>query len=92
MALTKIKTDGLGDSAVTSTKILDATITSDDLGSGVGGGATGGGSDDIFYENSKTVTTDYTLTTNKNAISAGPITINTGKAVTIPSGSVWIVL
>jgi hypothetical protein len=40
-----------------------------------GGGATGTGGNDIFYENSKTVTIGYTLTTNKNAMSTGPITI-----------------
>ena len=58
----------------------------------IGGGATGGGSDDIFYENGQTVTTNYTLTTNKNAVTAGPITINSGITVTIPSGSSWVVV
>lgn len=56
------------------------------------GGATGGGSDDVFYENSQTVTANYTLTSNKNAMSTGPITVNSGVTVTIPSGSVWNVL
>jgi hypothetical protein len=56
------------------------------------GGATGGGSDDVFYENSTTVTANYTITSGKNAMSTGPITINSGATVTIPSGSVWIVL
>lgn len=58
----------------------------------LGGGATGGGTNDIFYENSITVTTDYTITTNKNAMSAGPITVNSGITVTIPSGSVWSII
>jgi hypothetical protein len=40
-----------------------------------GGGATGGGSNDVFYENSKTVSVTYTITTSKNAMSTGPITI-----------------
>lgn len=56
------------------------------------GGATGGGSDDVFYENSVTVSTNYTLSTNKNAMSTGPITINSGVTVTIPSGQRWVVL
>ena len=60
--------------------------------SSVGGGATGGGSDDIFIENGQTVTTNYTISTNKNAMSTGPITINSGITVTIPSGSNWVVL
>jgi hypothetical protein len=40
-----------------------------------GGGATGTGGNDIFYENSKTVTIAYSVTAGKNAMSTGPITI-----------------
>lgn len=58
----------------------------------VGGGATGGGADDVFQENSQTVTTNYTLTTGKSASSAGPVTINSGIAVTVPSGSRWVII
>jgi hypothetical protein len=58
----------------------------------LGGGATGGGGDEVFQENSLIVTTNYTLTTGKNAISAGPIEINAGVTVTVPSGQRWIVL
>jgi hypothetical protein len=58
----------------------------------VGGGATGGGSDDIFVENGQTVTTNYTITTGKNAMSAGPVTISSGITVTVPSGSTWVVV
>lgn len=55
-------------------------------------GATGGGTDDIFYENSQNVNSNYTITTNKNAMSAGPITIKAGVTVTVPSGSRWVVV
>lgn len=55
-------------------------------------GAVGGGSDAVFYENDKTITTSYTLGTNKNAVTAGPVTINSGAIVTIPSGSTWVVV
>ena len=61
-------------------------------GSVGGGGATGGGSDAVFMENDKAVTTSYTITANKNALTAGPITINAGVTVTIPTGSVWTVV
>ena len=60
--------------------------------SSIGGGATGGGADTVFFENSKTVTTNYTLTTNKNAVTAGPITINSGVTVTVPSGQSWVIV
>lgn len=58
----------------------------------LGGGATGGGTNDVFYENATNVTDNYTITTNKNAMSAGPITIDSGKTVTVPSGSVWSIV
>jgi hypothetical protein len=58
----------------------------------VGGGATGGGGDQVFIENDQTVTTSYTITTNKNAVTAGPITINSGVTVTVPSGSSWVII
>ena len=53
---------------------------------GISAGATGGGSDEVFYENDQTVTTNYTITNGKNAMSAGPITINSGVTVTVGAG------
>ena len=58
----------------------------------LGGGATGGGGDTVFVENSRIVTTSYTLTTNKSAESVGPITVNSGATVTVPTGQRWVVL
>jgi hypothetical protein len=58
----------------------------------LGGGATGGGADTVFVENSNAVTVDYTITTNKNAMSAGDVTINTGVTVTLPTGSRWVIV
>ena len=61
-----------------------------------GGGAVGGGSDKLFIENGTTMTTNYTIGTEFgatcNALSAGPITINAGVTLTIPSGSVYTVV
>lgn len=45
-----------------------------------------------LYENAQTITADYTISTNYNAISAGPITINTGINVTIPTNSNWVIV
>ena len=56
------------------------------------GGASGGGGNPFVYENDAVVTADYTITAGKNAMSAGPITINSGVTVTVPSNSVWIVV
>ena len=65
---------------------------SGNLSWGTAGGASGGGSDQVFYEHDQTVTTNYALGANKNAITAGPITINTGVTVTVPSTSNWVIV
>jgi hypothetical protein len=58
----------------------------------VGGGATGGGTDNVFYLNDQTVTTNYSIPSGQNAGTFGPVTINSGVTVTVPSGSVWTVV
>jgi hypothetical protein len=58
----------------------------------IGGGATGAGGDQVFYENELTVTASYTLTTARNAMSTGPITIDSGVTVTVPTGQRWVIL
>lgn len=58
----------------------------------IGGGAKGGGTDQVFIENDNTITTNYTITTNKNAVTAGPVTINNSVVVTVPSGSTWVIV
>ncbi len=57
-----------------------------------GAGATGAGGDQVFVENERVVTTSYTLSTNKSAMCVGPLTINTGVTVTIPSGERLVIL
>jgi len=52
-------------------------------------GASAGG---VIWENSTNISTNYTLTTSKNGLSVGPITIASGVAVTVPSGQRWVVL
>jgi hypothetical protein len=58
----------------------------------LGGGATGGGGNQVFVLNDQTVTNDYTIPTGKNASSAGPITVDTGVTVTIPTDSTWVIV
>ena len=59
---------------------------------GIAAGAGGGGSDEIFWENGQNVTTNYTVTNGKNAMSAGPITIDSGVTVTVGAGETWTVV
>ena len=70
----------------TSGNVLTSNGTS--WTSSVAAGAVNG----IFYENNQNVTTSYTITSGKNAMSAGPITIDSGVTVTIPVGSEWTIV
>lgn len=56
------------------------------------GGAVGGGNDQIFFLNGQTVTSSYTIPNNDNAGSFGPITVNSGITVTVPTNSTWTVV
>ena len=53
------------------------------------GGAQASGA---VYENKQVIASNYTMTTGYSGESVGPITINSGVTVTIPSGSRWVVL
>ena len=67
-------------------------VTGNTMDVSISGGAMGGGSNRVFFENDITVTDDYEITTGKNAMSAGPLTINAGVTITIPSGSDWTIV
>lgn len=55
-------------------------------------GAVGGGDDKVFWENDQTVDYDYSISSGRNAMTAGPITIQSGVTVTVPAGSEWTVV
>jgi len=87
--------DSSGDPAVLAVGSSGQVLTTDgtDISWGTAAaGATGGGSDKVFWENGQTVTADYTLTNNTNAGSFGPITINSGVTVTVGSGENWTIV
>jgi len=52
----------------------------------------GGSTDQIFYLNGQTVTTNYTIPTGQNAMTAGPVTINSAATVTINGSSRWAIV
>jgi hypothetical protein len=45
-----------------------------------------------YIENSSTISQSSTINAGNNAISSGPVTINSGITVTVPSGSRWVVV
>jgi hypothetical protein len=61
-------------------------------GSSGGKAPVGGNTFGVFYENDQVMVTDYTITTDRNAMSAGPITVNPGVTLTVPSGSTYTIV
>jgi len=62
---------------------------------GTAWGSIGGGSNITAYglwENAAVISANYTIGSGNNATSSGPITINSGITVTVPTGSRWVVL
>ena len=87
--------DSSGNPAVLTVGSANYVLKSDgtDISWGeVAAGAQGTGSDKIFWENGQTVTGNYTITNNQNAMSAGPITINNSVTVTIGDGETWTIV
>ena len=87
--------DSSGDPAVLTVGSSGQVLKSDgtDISWGdAAAGATGAGSDKIFWENGQTVTQSYTITNNQNAMSAGPITINNSVTVTVGDGETWTIV
>ena len=78
------------------TGVLTATSFSGDgsslsnlpAGAPVGGAST----NTVFFENDKLVEVGYQITSTKNAMSAGPVSISAGIAVTVPSGCSWTIV
>lgn len=44
-----------------------------------------------LYEHAHTISSNYSITSGNNALTAGAITINSGVSVTVPSGSTWVI-
>lgn len=85
---TGVEIEALGSALVA----WDSTVSDFVKIAGGGGGAAGAGSNQIFFQNDLTVTGSYTIPNGKNAGTFGPVSINSGVTVTVPSGSVWTVV
>ena len=67
-----------------SAEVYDGT----DWGSVGGGGA----ATTVYAEHANTLSENLEIASGNNAVSGGPITINSGYSVTVPSGSVWTIV
>ena len=95
-AVTANRTFTLPDGFPSTSGLALKSDTSGVMSWGTAGGAAGGGTDKVFYENSPNVTENYIIGDNfgalANAMSAGPITVASGKTVTVGAGEVWTVV
>ena len=91
---------GINSSSPSTTLAVGGTVTAttfsgdgSNLSNLPAGAPVGGASTNtVFFENDKVVGVGYSITSGKNAMSAGPIIINVGIAVTVPSGSTWTIV
>ena len=68
--------------------ISGANLTNLPPSAPVGGAST----NQVFFENDKLVEVNYQITSTKNAMSAGPVSVSAGIAVTVPSGCSWTIV
>lgn len=73
--------------ALTGNLTATGTITSSSTITGTSFKATQG-----IYENNQTISNNYTIASGNSAMSTGPMTVASGKTVTIPSGSRWVIM
>jgi hypothetical protein len=83
MATTRVQVSTLPTGATAST-FLRGDGTWAEVASGPTSGA--------FTEYAQTISTNYTITASKNALTLGDITVNSGITVTVPSGTRWYIL
>jgi hypothetical protein len=80
--------EGTTASAFTGGDQAQLRITAGTMNGAAQSGLASGG----LTENTQTISSSYTISTNRNAMSVGPVSIASGQSVTVPSGSRWVVL
>ena len=93
MATTKIRSSSITDGQVAIADIVGGSAAA--AGTFLkqdGTWAAAGAADDVFWENAQTISSDYTITASKNAMTAGDITVNSGVTVTVPAGARWVIV
>jgi hypothetical protein len=93
-SLTTLNGSNISSGTVAVARLGSGTPSSSNFLRGDGTWATAGGNTTTFgmYENAAVISANYSIASGNNAISAGPITVNSGVTVTVPSGSVWTVV
>ena len=73
----------LGNASATKLRVPGLSVVAQAESFAIGG---------AIYENAQSISADYSITSGNNAMSAGPITIDSGVTVTVTSGCTWTVV
>ena len=92
MAIQQITAGIIADGSITANDIAAGSITSDKLAAGAGGQFIDTQSTHVMYYNAQNVTSNVTVSADKNAFAAGPITIDAPYSVTLNAGSTLVIL
>ena len=82
--------DDLSD--VTITSVASGQVLSYNGSAWVNANASGNTTSNGLYEHANTISANYSITSGNNAMTAGPISINSGVTVTVPTGSYWVIV
>jgi hypothetical protein len=85
-------TTGVSVGALSSVLVAWDSTVSDFAKIAGGAGAAGTGNNQVFFQNDLNVTASYSIPSGKNAGTFGPVSVNSGVTVTVPSGSVWTIV
>jgi len=78
--------------SVGTSDLEDGSVTAAKINSSVALGGPSLGTNSVIRTNAKVIDENITFTGNENGSSVGPITVATGRVITVASGSTWVVL
>ena len=101
LAANSVTVSEIQDGAVTAAKLAPGAAVPDQTGHAgqflttdgtTADWANTGAINDVFWENSQTLATSYSIPANKSAVTAGPVTLGSNVTVTLGTNSRWVVV
>ena len=78
--------------SVGTSELKDGSVTAAKINSAVALGGPSLGTNSVVRTNAKVIDENITFTGYENGSSVGPITVASGRVITVASGSTWVVL